>query len=155
MLLKKRIASLVIALVFVGATFATDFKLPNNESSKVRTAPKMTGVNYMNALNSVKLLNVTGTVATLTTTLDKIGIVKNNFKKNTFTVTVGYTSCKVKQYVNRTELPKTVTVDLTKVNCIGKKKPVNFLPLLAKGQRVNVFFAKQNWATHDTVITIQ
>lgn len=104
----------------------------------------------MNGLNATKVTApVDATSAILTITLDKVGTTKLNFKKNTYTITVGYVSCQVKDYVNWTELPKVVTVDLTKVECTnGKVK--NFLPaLLTNKQRIAVFFAKINGSTHD------
>lgn len=150
---------LVLAISIMAAlttiTSASFYSIPSNDSSKVWTQPKLTWTQYMKKLKSVKLLNATWTKAILTTTLDKKGTVKNNYIKNTYTITVWYTSCKVANYINWRELPKTITVDLTNVKCLNKKQPVNFLPLLSKWQKFNVFFAKQNGITKNTVIEIK
>lgn len=153
---KSLLVVMVTALAFVGTSFAATFNLPANDSSKVWTTPKLTGTNYMQALNSRALTGVPAdaTSAVLTTTLDKKGTTKLNYNNNTYTITVGYTSCKVADRVSRTELPKTITVDLTNVKCINKKNPVNFLPEIKAGKRINVFFAKINGITKNTVIAI-
>ncbi len=155
--MKKTLWLIAMWFICIWVSFGATFKLPNNDSSKVRTAPKLTGTGYMSALNSVKLskLPTNPTTATLTTTLAAKGKTKLNYKKNTYTITVGYTSCKVNDFVNRVDLPKTITVDLTKVDCINKKKPVNFLPLIMSGQKMNIFFAKINWITTGTTVVIK
>lgn len=159
--MKKLLSLVILALWLFTFTFAANttvqrYNLPNNLSSKVWTTPKLTGVNYMNALNSRALgkINQKATHATLTTTLDKVWTTKMNYKNHTYTITVGYTSCKVNAKTSRTELPKTITVDLTNVHCLNKKEPVNFLPELKAGKRMNVFFAKINGKTKDTAVRI-
>lgn len=164
---KNLLLALASAMMLVGFSSAsffgtkpTTYNLPNNSSVGIFFPIKnsnISGTGYMSVLNSRALANVpvNATTAVLTTTLDKAGTVKTNYTKNTYTITVGYTSCKVADYVSRKELPHRVTVDLTNVKCLNKAKPVNFLPLLKKGQRINIFFAKQNGTTHNTSITIQ
>ena len=137
------------------ATFASSFKLPANSSYWVM----MSGYHwsgYMKSLKAVKIPYVTGaTTATLTTILDTKGKASINYRKNTFTITAGYTNCKVAKYFDRRKLPVKVTVDLTRVPCFNTKKPVNFLPLIQSGQKITVFFAKQNGITRDTIITLK
>ena len=160
--MKKLLSLSIIALWLFAFTFASNnevqiYNLPDNFSSKVWTSPKLTGVNYMNALNSRALwkVNKNATKATLTTTLDKVWTTKMNYKNHTYTITVGYTSCKVNAKTSRTELPKTITVDLTNVKCLNKKTPVNFLPELKAWKRMNIFFAKINGKTTGTKIVIK
>lgn len=160
--MKKYFALLITALSFFWMTFAfgnkqLTYELPNNFSSKIWTTPKLTWTNYMKALNSRWLSGVSeaATSAVLTTTLGKVGKTKINYMNHTYTVTVGYTSCKINAKTSRKELPKTITLDLTKVNCLNKKEPVNFLPLLIKGKKMNVMFAKINWTTSNTKVVIK
>lgn len=154
----------LFGILFLGlfaSTFAAGktytYNLPQNFSSKVWTTPKLTGVNYMNALNSRKLLDVpaTATTAILTTTFDDIGTTKMNYKHNTYTITAGYTSCKVIDNINRKELPVTKSIDLTNLKCYNKKGTVNLLPELKAGKRINIFFAKINGTTKNTTIKIK
>lgn len=157
--MKKLLLLFVIALAIFTFTNAQTpiqsnlWKVYLSANNSIKVFSNLTWVSYMKELKATKVETPkVATKATLDIILDKIGTTKLNFKKNTFTITVGYTSCKVNQYVNWRELPKKVSIDLTNVDCIGKPN-INFLPLLKKGQRIAVFFAKINGSTHDWVIT--
>ena len=155
----KKLLSL-FGILFLGlfaSTFAATYKLPQNFSSKVWTTPKLTGVNYMNALNSRALSGVSSkaTKAFLTTTFDDVGTTKFNYKFNTYTITAWYTSCKVIDGINRKDLPVVKTIDLTNLKCYNKKDAVNLLPELKAGKRINVFFGKINGTTKDTTVVVK
>lgn len=160
--MKKLLTLSILVLWLFTTTFAAwkmyTFNLPDNDSSKIWTTPKLTGVNYMNALNSRALStgNIQKTTkAFLTTTFISSWTTKLNYHRNTYTITAGYKSCKVIDNISWKELPITKTIDLTNLKCYNHKTWVNLLPELKAGKRINVFFAKINGWTIDTQIKIQ